>query len=70
MGPISSSMTLLEIIEKLPDTEKIFRQYEQLTGSCLLCNHLFDSLESVASQYNLALDELLSRLQLPIKQKG
>jgi hypothetical protein len=63
MTELLSSMTLLEIVELRPDTVEVFRQYEELTGSCLLCSNLFDSLESVASQYSLKLDDLLSRLQ-------
>ena len=63
MTNLLSSMTLLEIVELRPNTVELFRQYEQETGSCLLCNNLFDSLESVASQYNLKLDDLLNRLQ-------
>jgi len=64
-------MTLLEIIELRPETEAVFRQYEQMTGSCLLCNNLFDSLESVASQYSLKMDDLLNSLQTSNeKRKG
>jgi hypothetical protein len=63
MPEISANMTLLEIAQLHPETEAIFRQYEQITGSCLLCNNLFDSLSSMAAQYSLKLDELLRHLQ-------
>jgi len=63
MVDLLSSMTLLQIIELGPDTVKVFRQYEQITGSCLLCNNLFDSLESVASQYSLKVDDFINSLQ-------
>ncbi len=62
MTNLLSSMTLLEIIELRPNSVEVFRQYEQLTGACLLCNNLFDSLESVSSQYSLELDDFLNRL--------
>lgn len=67
MADLSPSMTILQIIELHPDTVEVFRHYEQITGSCLLCSNLFDSLESVAAQYSLRLDDLLARLASPDK---
>jgi hypothetical protein len=63
MADILSSMTLLEIIELRPNAVEVFRQYEQAAGSCLLCNNLFDSLESVAIRYDIELDKLLEELE-------
>ncbi len=63
MADISSSMTLLQIVELHPDTVDVFHEYEEITGSCLLCSNLFDSLESVAAQYDLNVGDLLRRLQ-------
>jgi len=63
MKDIFPSMNLLEIVELRPNTVEVFRQYEEMTGSCLLCNHLFDSLESVAAQYGLKLDDFLKQLK-------
>lgn len=70
MSDLSPSMTLLQIVELHPDTVEIFRHYEQTTGSCLLCNNLFDSLASVALQYNLDLDDLLKRLQSHMRKRS
>lgn len=63
MPEISPTMTLLQIIELRPETEAVFHQYEKMTGSCLLCHNLFDTLENVATQYSLNLDDLFNSLQ-------
>lgn len=69
MTKILSSMTLLEIVELKPETVDIFRKFEKAAGSCLLCNHLFDSLENVASEYKLNLDHLLASLEKPKQEQ-
>ena len=32
-------MTMLEIIENYPETEEVFRAYDDIAGKCLLCNN-------------------------------
>ena len=63
MPDLSPLMTLLQIIELRPEAVEVFRRYEQITGSCLLCSNLFDSLASVADQYELKIDALLAQLE-------
>lgn len=63
MHEISSAMTLLDIVDMWPENQDVFRQYEEYTGTCLLCQHLFDSLESVASQYAIDLEDFMHKLQ-------
>ncbi|NMC28093.1 MAG: hypothetical protein GYA42_08095 [Syntrophomonadaceae bacterium] len=60
---ITPEMTLLDIVERIPETQDVFRQYEECTGTCLLCQHLFDSLESVASQYAIDLENIMRELR-------
>ncbi len=63
---IDPKMTLLQIVESAPLAEGVLRQYDNKTGCCLLCNHLFDSLEAVADSYSLNLNEVLTELnELP-----
>lgn len=57
-------MTLLEIVEKHPETEDVFREYEDIAGECLLCKNLFDSIEDVAREYNINSEELLNKLNI------
>ncbi len=44
-------MTLLEIVEKLPEAEALIHEYDAILGICLLCNHLFDSIEDIEQKY-------------------
>lgn len=55
--------TVLDILEHYPDTAKVFREYEKLSQSCLICQHLFDPLENLVQQYQLDPEKLLQSLQ-------
>jgi hypothetical protein len=61
-------MTLLEIVEKHPETEHIFRDYDEFAGECLLCNGLFDSIENISIKYGINSDEIISRLNILITE--
>ena len=63
MRLIKPDMSLLQIIELNPRSEEVFHQYDEELGACLLCNHLFDSLEDVAQIYQLDINHIFSRLQ-------
>ena len=57
---IQSHMIILDIVGDYPPTDPVFREYDEVVGKCLLCHHLFDSIESVAKEYQL--DEKISEL--------
>lgn len=59
---ITKEMTVLEIVEKYPETEDIFRDYDNIVGKCVLCNCLFDSINKIATDYNLELEVLLDKI--------
>lgn len=59
---IQSSMTLLDIFAKYSQTIPIFREYDDVVGQCLLCNHLFDSIELVTKKYQLDETDMLQKL--------
>lgn len=59
---ISEKMVLLDIVSDFPETEKVFKQYDEAVGKCLLCSNLFDTLEKVAMLYGLDKDEILEKL--------
>ncbi len=63
MTSITPKMSLLEIVEASPRSEEIIRQYDGEAGCCLLCNNLFDSLEDVARNYSLDLNQILAKLK-------
>ncbi len=70
MDRISPAMTLLDIVELWPDTEEVLRDYEKVTGTCLLCQHLFDSVQSFAALYEIDLEELMRRLSAGNNKEG
>ncbi len=61
-------LSLLEFVEKYPATEKVFKKYDGQAGKCILCHHLFDSLEDVIEEYRLDRDKILADLESAIKQ--
>ena len=59
---IKSDMLVLDIVEQYPQTELVFRDYDEPTGKCVLCNHLFDTVKAFAQKYQLDEAELLRKL--------
>ena len=59
---ITKEMTILEIVEKYPETEDVFRSYDDITGKCVLCSYLFDTIDKVSAAHNLKLDVLLDKI--------
>ena len=62
MGRIRSEMKILEVIERHPQTEAVFRKYDQQAGVCLCCQALFEPLGEMAERYHLNLETLLDDL--------
>lgn len=60
---IKSDITLLDLIYKYPQTEKLFRKYEEITNSCIMCEHLFATLDEVSLILNCSIDELLKEVK-------
>ncbi len=54
---ITKDMILLDIVEQYPKTEEYFRAINK--EKCILCYNLFDSLESIANEFNLDLHKVL-----------
>ncbi len=63
---ITKEMTVLEIVEKHPETEDVFRGYDDIVGKCVLCTCLFDSIYSIALDYHLDLELLLDKVNSTI----
>ena len=59
---ISSEMTVLDVISKHRKTEAVFRQYDKLTGECICCRVLFDSIRNVAKKYDLDSEKFMNDL--------
>ncbi|MBO8158189.1 hypothetical protein [Thermosyntropha sp.] len=60
---IEKEMLVVDVIDKYPETEKVFRSYEEKVGSCIMCSHLFNTLEAVSKDYNFDLEELIRKLE-------
>ena len=56
---VTASMTLLEAVQLRGECEDALRARDARAGCCLLCDHLFDSIEHVAGLYGLDLKQLL-----------
>lgn len=59
---IQPQMIILDIVAQYPQTDPIFREYDDIIGKCLLCSHLFNSIESVTKEYQLNQADMLQKL--------
>lgn len=59
----TKDMSPLDVVEACPESEPVFRTYDEKIGKCLLCHCLFDSLETIARDHDLELTELLDQLE-------
>lgn len=60
---IHAGMTVLETLQAHPKTQPVFEEYSRLTGTCLMCRNLFDTLHSLAGHHGLPEQQLLSDLR-------
>jgi hypothetical protein len=60
---IDKDMKVMDILDRFPQTEEAFREYDSVVGKCILCHNLFDTLEEVSLIYEIDLDELIERIQ-------
>ncbi|WP_462324650.1 hypothetical protein [Desulfoplanes sp.] len=60
---ITLSTQILEIVAAHKTTEPVFRKYDQLAGECVLCNALFETLETMAARYGLDVDDVLQQVR-------
>ena len=59
---ISADMTILEIVTEHPETEVVFKSYDERVGECVCCQRLFETVQQVAEKYKLDLAEFLEEL--------
>lgn len=64
---LNKEMLVVDIVEKFPAAEEVFKQYEEKVGNCIMCSHLFNTLEAVSKDYDLNLSELIQNLEEAIK---
>jgi len=61
---IEKNMKILDIIAQYPETQDVFRGYDEVAGVCVMCNHLFDSLETLCLKYDIEINRLISQLSV------
>ncbi len=64
---ITPKTILLDIVEKYPETDVVFHEYDNLAGECLLCNNLFESIEYIVEKYKLNSNEIIEKLNSNLK---
>ncbi|NOQ52023.1 MAG: hypothetical protein GQ578_07410 [Desulfuromonadaceae bacterium] len=60
---IHPEMTVIDIITRYRETEKVFKEFDKKTGACICCEALFDTIQVVSEKFNLELESLLSDLE-------
>jgi hypothetical protein len=60
---ITLDAKILDIVARFTATEPVFRSYDQQAGECVLCNALFETLETMAGKYDLDPELLLKRVR-------
>lgn len=64
---ISKNMTVLDIVSTYPESEAIFRSYDEQVGECICCQSLFETVQQIAEKYKLDTAELLGKLNSVLK---
>jgi hypothetical protein len=64
---ITPEMTVLDVVGRYRNTEAVFRKYDEQAGVCICCQALFDTIEDMAANYGLNLDQLLLELENAIR---
>ncbi len=59
---ILADMTVLDIIDEYPETENVFRSYDEQVGECICCQRLFYTVQQVADKHKLDLADFLKKL--------
>lgn len=59
MKVITKDREVLDVVEKYPDTQLVFEQYDDQAGECICCNALFRIIEEVAERSSLDLKGFL-----------
>lgn len=62
--------SLLDWVDRFPETEDIVRKYDKRVGVCILCSCLFDSIDCIEKTYNVDLSEMLKEMQAVSTDKG
>ncbi len=63
---IHPEMTVIDIITRYRETEKVFKKFDKKAGACICCEALFDTIQVASEKFNLELESLLSDLEIVV----
>lgn len=64
---VNKNITILDLVNKHPETVPVFTEYDQKFSTCICCNSLFDTLETAAFKNSLNLEKLLADINKVLK---
>jgi hypothetical protein len=67
---IHPQMTVLDVVSTYRQTEQVFDKYNDPAGECICCKALFETLQDVASKYDLDLQTLLVDLETAARESS
>ncbi|MBZ2175426.1 hypothetical protein K8M07_09225 [Schnuerera sp. xch1] len=63
----TKEMVILDIVADYPETEQVFRMYDEIAEKCVMCNNLFETLEEFTTLYKINLNDLINKLDNAVK---
>ncbi|NLM06612.1 MAG: hypothetical protein GX219_06815 [Tissierellia bacterium] len=54
---------ILDIVSEHPETEIVFKPYDEVVGKCVMCNNLFDKLGDFTSKHGIDYEKLVKELK-------
>jgi hypothetical protein len=67
---IEEFTTVLYVPARYPETEAVFKEYDEVAGECICCRALFCSIRETADRYGLDLDSLVGDLRKSVNHGG
>jgi len=64
---VTKDSLILDLVMEYPQLEDVFKPYDEIIGKCVMCHHLFETLDEFSSLYNLVLSSLLSEIKEKIQ---
>ncbi|KUK41161.1 MAG: Uncharacterized protein XD69_0795 [Clostridia bacterium 62_21] len=67
---ITAHDTVLQVLEKHPETKPVFDRYGKRLGVCLTCRALFNTLEEAAQANGIPLEDFLADLNEAVARRS
>ncbi len=60
---LREDMKVIDIVYRYPHTEAVFKRYDSRLGGCVMCSHIFDTLNELTKRYDFDLAQLIKELE-------